>query len=172
MRRTTRGRIIGAAAAAALLALGACGGSDDADGDASAGGESDPATAAQSASPDADADALAFTECMRDNGVDMPDPGPGQGGFYQAFHGLEESYDQSSIDEAVAACQDLFPTYAGEGGHGQDDESVLALAECLREEGLDVPDDLFEDGALSDIDQDELRPAMEACRDVTAGSGQ
>jgi hypothetical protein len=169
----TQRRLFGAATAAvALLALSACGGSGDANGDASGGGGSDPAPASEAASPEADAEALAFAECMRDNGVDMPDPGPGQGGFYQAFHGLEDSYDQATLDQAIAACEDLFPTYAGEGGHGTDDESVLALAECLREQGLDVPDNLFEDGALGDIDEDELRPAMEECRDVWTDGGQ
>jgi hypothetical protein len=44
------------------------------DDDASAGGDAGAVDAAETASPDADADALVFAGCMRDNGVDMPDP--------------------------------------------------------------------------------------------------
>lgn len=173
MRCARRSRVFGAAAVAvALLGLSACGSSDDADADASGGGGSDPTTASATESPDADAQALVFAECMRDNGVDMRDPEPGQDGFFDAFHGIVEAYDRATVDQAVAACEDFFPTYAGTGGHGGDDEAVLALADCLREQGLDVPDSLFKDGALADVDQNELSAAMDECRDVWAGEDQ
>jgi len=109
---------------------------------------------------------------MRGNGVDMPDPAPGQEGLSEALHGIEENYDQATVDEALAACEELLPQRAHEGGHDQQrDEVMLALAECLREQGLDVPDNLFEGGGLHDVDDDELRAAMEECRDVLAGGG-
>ena len=76
------------AAVAALLALSACGGSDEADGVASAGGGGNAAKPAETeaAAPlDPDAQALVLAGCMRDNGVDMPDPGPGQQGLVDAF---------------------------------------------------------------------------------------
>jgi hypothetical protein len=152
-------------AAVVLLGLTACGGSSGDDGVAAA-----DTAALDTGSQDADAQALAFAECMRDNGVDMPDPGPGQQGFYQAFHEIESDYDQATIQQALTACEDLMPQFATEQ-HDDDDEAVLALAECLRDQGLDVPDNLFESGALHEIDQDQLRPAMEACRDVLAGGG-
>lgn len=172
MRRRTRSRGFGlAVAAVAVSGLSACGGSANADEDGSAGGGSDSATASETESPDADAEALVFAECMRDNGVDMPDPAPGQDGFFDAFHSVVGSYDRTTIDQAVAACEDFFPTYAGVE-HGQNDETVLALAECLREQGLDVPDNLFEGGGLPDVDQDELSSALEECRDVWAGADQ
>ncbi|MGH9211253.1 MAG: hypothetical protein ACRD2C_11300 [Acidimicrobiales bacterium] len=163
-------RVFAAVTAIALLALAGCGGSDD-DGAASAAPDGDVGSASEAASPDADAEALVFAECMRSNGVDMPDPAPDQDGFFDAFHSVVGQYDDTTLQNAIAACEDFFPTYAG-AAHGGDDEAVLALAECLREQGLDVPDNLFEDGALLDIDQDELRPAMEACRDVLSGADQ
>jgi hypothetical protein len=155
----------------ALLGLSACGGSAEADDDGTAEGEPDPATASETESPDADAEALVFAQCMRDNGVDMPDPAPGQDGFFDAFHGIVNSYDRGTIEQAVDACRDSFPTYAGED-HGQDDDAVLALAECLREQGLDVPDNLFQGGELPNVDQDELSAALEECRDVWSGENQ
>jgi hypothetical protein len=160
-------------AVVALFVLSACGGAAEGDGVASAGGEANPASenGAQGQFGE-EVRALAFAECMRGNGVDMPDPAPGRRGLSEAFHGIQEDYDQATIDEALAACQDLLPQRAHEGGHdAARDESELALAECLREQGLEVPDNLFEGGGLHDVEDDELRAAMEECRDVLAGGG-
>jgi hypothetical protein len=160
-------------AVVALLVLSACGGPADGDGVASAGGEANPASGDGAQEQlDEEVRALAFAECMRGNGVDMPDPAPGQGGLSEAFHGIQEDYDQATIDEALAACEDLLPQRAHEGGHdAARDEVELDLAECLREQGLEVPDNLFEGGGLHDVEDEELRAAMEECRDVLAGGG-
>jgi hypothetical protein len=168
---TARRRMFGAFAAVAfLLILSACRGAAG-DGVASAGGEAEQATESTERGPlDEEVQALAFAECMRGNGIDMRDPAPGQGGLREALHGLEDEYDQATIEQAVTACQDLLPQRAHEGGHdAARDEVELALAECLREQGLDVPDNLFEGGGLHDVDDEELRAAMEECRDVVAG---
>lgn len=173
MRRTTRAALV-----AGMLALGACGSGDDAGDNGGAGGASDvsPGTTADAsgaentATPDEDAQALVFAECMRTNGIDMPDPGSGQAAFFDAFHSTLGSYDRGQVQAAIDECSDYFPTYAG-AGHGASSEDQLALAECLREQGLDVPDDLFTSGAFADIDQDELTSALESCRDVVGGGG-
>jgi hypothetical protein len=162
MRHAIRGGVFSAATAVALLVLSACGGSADADGDTARGGES------ESESPDAQA--LEFAGCMRDNGVDMPDPGPGQEGLADALQAVAGDFAGTALEEAVSACQDLLPQYASEA-HGDDDEVMLDLAECLREQGLDVSDNPFDDAHAGDIDQDEFRAAMEECRGVMAGGG-
>jgi hypothetical protein len=147
-------------AVTALLALTACRGG------AEAPAAEDPGGGAR----DEEVQALAFAECMRGNGVDMPDPAPGQEGMSEALHGLEDDYDQATIEQAVTACRDFLPQRAHEGGHdAARQESMLALAECLREQGLEVPDNLFEGGGLHDVEDEELRAAMEECRDVLAG---
>jgi hypothetical protein len=155
-----------------LIALSAC--SDTAEGDsvASAGGEEDPANPAETedAAPlDDDDQALAFAGCMRDNGVDMPDPGPGQEGLAEAFQAITGDYDQATLRQAMAACEDLMPQYASEQQHEEGWE--LELAECLREQGLDVSDDPFEDAHRGEIDVNEFSAAMEVCRDVLIGGG-
>jgi hypothetical protein len=48
---------------------------------------------------------------------------------------------------------------------------MLDLAECLREQGLDVSDDPFDDAHSGAIDQGEFGLAMEECRGVMAGGG-
>jgi hypothetical protein len=172
-RNASRRLTLGAVAAVALLALSACAGAAEGDGVASAGGDANPAAEATEQGPlDEEVQALAFAECMRGNGVDMPDPAPGQGGLSEAFHEAEENYDQATIEEALAACEDLLPQRAHEGGHDASREEVeLALADCLREQGLEVPDNLFSGGALHGVEDDELRAGLEECRDVVAGGG-
>ncbi|MGH2656108.1 MAG: hypothetical protein ACRDIZ_05335 [Actinomycetota bacterium] len=156
---------------AALLVLSACG-APEADGVASAGGDENPANppAAEQAAPlDEDAQALVYAECMRDNGVEMPDPGPGRRGLVDALQAVAGSYDRATMRQALSACEDLMPQYASEEQHG--DDVMLALAECLREQGLDVSDTPFEDAHSGAIDVNEFSAAMEVCRDVLTGGG-
>jgi hypothetical protein len=158
-------RSFGAVAAVSLLVLSACS-TAGGDGVASAGGRASPAMEDAAQKPlDEETQALAFAECMRDNGVDMPDPEPGEEGLSGAFHGVEEEHDSETVDQALAACEDLLPRRAHGGGHDVDDETMLELAECLRDQGLEVPDNVFEGGALHGEDEDEVRAAMEVCRD-------
>jgi hypothetical protein len=168
---SARWRRVGAASVVALMIFSAC---SAADGDdvASAGGEENPAspTASEDNAPlDEDAQALVFAQCVRDNGVDMPDPGPGQQGLIDAFRAVERDYDRATLRQALSACQDLMPQYAQE--HPTGDDWQLELAECLREQGLEVSDTPFEDAHSGAIDVNEFSAAMEVCRDVLTGGG-
>jgi hypothetical protein len=168
-RRGTFGPV--AAVAALVMVLSACNGGGG-DGVASAGGEenpADPGKSEESAPLDADEQALVFAACMRDNGVDMPDPGPGQEGLAEAFQAVAGNYDPATLDRAIAVCEDLMPEYASEEEH--DDEWILEVAECLRDQGLDVSDDPFEDAHRGEIDVGEFSEAMEVCRDVLINGG-
>lgn len=156
------------------LALAGCTSSDTAQ-IATAGG----AAAAASASPEPSSTAdyeeqrLAFAQCMRDNGVPMPDPGSGSGPG-QGFRSLE-GVDQDTLDEAMTACESLRPSFGG--GTAQDlseadKQTLLDMAQCLRDEGFDVPDPTFDgrggflrpgpDSSINPRDP-EFRSAMETC---------
>jgi hypothetical protein len=172
-RTTARQCTFAAVAAVALLALSACGGTAEGDGVASAGGAENPANSAETvdtAPLDADAQALVFAGCVRDNGVDMSDPGPGRQGLIDAFQAVSADYDRATLQQALSACEDLMPQYPQEE-HPEGDDWMLALAECLREQGLDVSDNPFEDAHSGAIDVNEFSAAMEACRDVLQGGG-
>lgn len=167
---TARRRAFGAAAAIlALLVLSACGEAADGDGVASAEGEADQAATEDTTPMDADAQALAFAECMREEGIDMPDPAPGQRGLGEAFqHGAAQTRDRAAFERAQAACQEFLPQFehGDEAGHEQERrEMMLELAECIRAQGFDVSDDLAELRGHDAIDDDDLRVAMEECRD-------
>ena len=164
--RTTAARRLGWGATAVLLvALGACGsgGDDEPPAAAETGPGRGPATVV-----DEDAKAMVFAECMRANGLDMAEPAPGEDGFLDAFHAVVENVDEATAGRAIATCDGFFPTY-GEVGHGSNTAATVALAECLRGQGLDVPDNLFANGALGAVEPSDLRSALAGCRDVVAG---
>lgn len=110
-----------------------------------------------------------FAACMREHGVDLPDPEPGApvriGG---------PGADQDVLREAMDACRSLMPN----GGEPpklspEDLEKARAMAACMREHGVDVPDPDPEGGGAVRIrpgdgagipDREALDKALEACR--------
>lgn len=142
-----------ASVAGLALALSGCGsnGSDDS-GIAKIGDDNATATDGAAASGNAEEQALAFAQCMRDNGVDFPDPtvdADGNPSFEGAFgRGQEGGFDPSdtSFQDAMTACGDLMDgLQMGMGGGGSFDqegisEALYSYTQCLRDEGLDVGD--------------------------------
>jgi hypothetical protein len=163
-----------AAVCVALLTVSACSsGAADRDEVASAGDEASgasPAGTEGTAALDEGAQALRFAECMRDNGVDMPDPGPGQQGLADAFQAVAGDYDRATLRRAIAACEGLMPQYASDEQHTEGWE--LDLAECLRDQGLEVSDQPFDDAHSGAVDVNEFSAAMEVCREVLIRGGQ
>lgn len=99
---------------------------------------------------------LAFAECMRGKGIDMPDPG--EGGQISAGSG-------DLYLEAAETCQDeLGAPPAGSGDEGipseaEQHEIFLRMAECFRDNGIEIPDPAVGE-SLSipmDADQDVLK---------------
>lgn len=85
---------------------------------------------------------------------------------------LETANSGDAETDATAAADDTAD------GVASADEAALALSECLRDEGLDVPDigvdadgNIDLRGAFQELDpgDDSFRDAMEACSDVLAG---
>lgn len=165
MNRTTL-TVLGAAM---LLALTGCS-SGQGDGIASAGGTQ---SASQGAKPASDEDkAREFAECMRDNGVDLPDPVPdGDGGFDFGVAEADIDFNDPAFQKAVQACRDKLP---GGGREALDDPEVQAqlrvFAQCMRDNGIDFPDPDPDGGfgqAFMELDRNspEFQRAMDACRD-------
>jgi hypothetical protein len=125
-----------------VLGLAACGpGKVADDGIASAGkGTATPtASASPSASADMRAAQLKFTQCMREHGVNMPDPGPdGKMGFVQ-----KKGDDHAKAEKAMKACQPLMQKAVGDKMGKPDPQMIDKLvkyARCMREHGMDMPD--------------------------------
>jgi len=121
--------------------------------DPSASGSPGASPAASAISPQ-DA-ALAYARCMRENGVDMPDPQvtTGSGGEVKIDQQGGAPVSKEKMTAADAACRH-FMAAAGPNGKGpamsvEDQDKVLAFAKCMREHGIDMPDPDFTGGGFA-----------------------
>lgn len=146
-------------------ALAACGGDDDGTDDAVASLTEDDAADAEEASDDGDGgggqprremsaeeqDALLeFAQCMRDNGVDMPDPEIGEDGgvMIHAEGGVEAGASGPGEEEWEAAqeeCQPIMDEAMPEVEIDPEEQAemqdrLVEVAQCMRERGYDMPD--------------------------------
>ena len=169
---TTRRRAlcVALALAAGLAACGDGGGGDTDDGVASIDGDAAEQAAdggggdgdggggrsGQGRDPEFEDAMLEYAQCMRDNGVDMPDPefgddgsvsiraegGPGaeggSGGEDADFEAAEE--ECSPIMEEARPEVDIDPEEQAEM-----QDRMLEVAQCMREKGHDMPDPEFTD---------------------------
>lgn len=109
---------------AVLLIATACGG----------GGEKGDPGAEKEEAP------VAFAKCMREQGIDAPDPPPGERGF--GFVQPEEGGDEAAFDAARKECQEQVEAdYA----FLSEDEAILfdnlvKFARCMRGRNIDFPD--------------------------------
>ncbi|WP_158630488.1 hypothetical protein [Glycomyces terrestris] len=156
-------RVLLAAVALSALPLFAACGDEPADEVASAGG-----TASAEATGEAGQEEglQAFAECMRDQGVDFPDPDP-DGGFAGAEELRELLEDEP---EAVEACQE----HLASGEHDVSDPEVqaalLEFAQCMRDNGVeDMPDPGEEGFGPTLLEEGQADPewdaAIEACQE-------
>ncbi|WP_314140123.1 hypothetical protein [uncultured Plantibacter sp.] len=112
---------------------------------------------------------LAFASCMRDEGVDMPDPGKDGSG---AAISLGDA-DAEAFTAASKTCTDKLgapPAPAGGDVPVSDRfEEQLQMAECFRENGIDVPDPVK--GEAMNIPSDVPEDVLDACGlDMSNGS--
>lgn len=102
--------------------------------------------------------ALTFAQCMRDSGIDFPDPTVDENGtpsFGDAFRsGSDGEFDPQSDEfgAALETCDALTAdvTFGGHGGANMDPAilqvALLPYTDCLRDEGLDVGDFILGEG--------------------------
>jgi len=169
--------------------VAACGG---------AGGDDSPEVASLDSAPTADTDPdptatttepldpdeamLAYTECMREHGIDMPDPQPAGPGERGGMIALEVDPSSEEFEEAQTACEPIMEDAFGEmeidpEREAEMREQLLEFTECMREQGIDMPDPVFSEGGRVEIasgeggqalpaegpDSEEFQAAQEAC---------
>ncbi|GHJ46613.1 hypothetical protein Cs7R123_39550 [Catellatospora sp. TT07R-123] len=133
---------------AGALALAGCGQAPEDDGIASAGGGRATATPSAGPSLSRQEKGLKFAQCMREHGIDMPDPDPDGRITIQGGPG-----DKDKMDAASKACEQYAP-FGDRGGVGPDPqmaENMRKFAQCMRDNG--VPDFPDPDGGRMMIDQ-------------------
>jgi hypothetical protein len=160
-----------------VVALAGCAGDgDDGNGVASVGGTPSAAASSGAAAPGDSAElALKFAQCMREHGVDMPDPEI-DGGRISMRINAKPGVD---VDAAQEACKEYAPS-GGPGG-GQPDpqmrERMLAHAQCMREHGVEsFPDPAADQGGIridEDIAEDpDFAAAQKACDEQLGKPGE
>ena len=96
---------------------------------------------------------LAFARCMREHGVDMPDPdtsggGPGVVTFSAGAPGGKLDVDATKFQEADKACRDLLgdagPMNMSPEQQQEMQDQALAFSRCMREHGVNMPDPNFD----------------------------
>jgi hypothetical protein len=118
-----------------------------------------------------------FSKCMKDHGVDIPEPsgapapkaGGGQGSPGIVVQGAGP--DKEKIDKANEACRSLLPN----GGQppkldAQQLDEARKMAKCMREHGIDMPDPdpnnpgmMLPEGQGQRVDPEVMKKAAEEC---------
>lgn len=185
MHRRWRTLVLPVALAAGLLAA-ACGGPSEgaADGIASAGDGSVAKTAAdKKKKADPQQAGLDFARCMREHGVDMPDPIAGEGGRIMIGPGpggdaggpSRAAAPPAGFEAAHKACGHFLEDLVGDGPGRMDpaeQDRALKFAKCMRDNGVDMPDPDFSGGGMSIAiapgsgggpDSEAFKTAQKAC---------
>ena len=145
---------------------------------------------------------LEFAQCMRDYGVEFPDPvveadgtitfglRPGRGTGGQDAEGLQAIGRDPDLPAAQAACSEIIDGQAlGPGGQNFDEvqielmDRLLEFAQCMRDEGVDISDPdptVFGPGSGGgrpfgglDFDDADVSAAFDVCGDrLPAGPGR
>jgi hypothetical protein len=187
MRRDPRPhRLAGAVLGLGLaLALAACGGSPEGDRVASLSGDNATGTtagAAKTPSKDPQQAALDFARCMREHGVDMPDPEVDEQGRIRVRVGSGGGArpDPKKLEAAQQACGSLMG--GGDGDRQLDPaerDAMVAFARCMREHGIDMPDPTGEGLMLRrdgkdgpDPESEKFQEAEQACDHHLANLGR
>jgi len=148
------------------LALTACGGDPSTNGETAGDRERQMQDAA-----------LEYARCMRENGVDMPDPQFRQGGMSMRS---PKGVSPAKMRTADQACRKILeavkPPEMSESEQKEFRAAALANARCMREHGIDFPDPTFgpdggarvkfQRGSGVDPESAKFKAAQKACEDT------
>ncbi|GLZ75980.1 hypothetical protein Afil01_07870 [Actinorhabdospora filicis] len=134
-------------------------------------GEGDTPSAESSPSMSIEDTMVAYARCMREHGIDMPDPEPGKGVDLSVPDGM----DPQVVEAANQECKKFMPN----GGEppklsAEQLEKNRQYAKCMREHGLpDFPDPDPETGgiSLSGRQFDPNDPGFQAADKTCGGPG-
>jgi hypothetical protein len=171
MRRQLSSAVLAAPLVLVLLAgcsSGTGGDADVASADKGATTSAKPTSSAQPAS-DADERRLQFTQCLRDQGLDVKDYDPNDPNPFGELRDVDPKKRQAAMD----ACMKYAP--GGEKGRGLSEEGkaqMLEYVKCLRGQGLEIgdPDPTTGIPPIEDLQKirqggEDVKKAQAACQD-------
>ena len=121
---------------------------------------------------------LDYSRCMRENGIDMPDPKFEGDRVSLQVGGPGKAIDPAKMKVAEKACAKyrdaVKPPAMSEEKQAEFKKEALANARCMREHGIDMPDPTFDanGGARMNLgrginpESAKFQKAQKACRDV------
>ena len=126
---------------------------------------------------------LAFTQCLRDQGIDIDDPTVDSEGNLRlapiefTVEGGDAGTDPefSHFDDLIAPCEELLAgvVTTGSNNHATEfEDAMLEYAQCMRANGVDMPDPDFSSGGgivdlgMIDDEPETFAHADEQCRDL------
>jgi hypothetical protein len=170
-------------ALALSLVVAACAGSGKTGGVASLSGSDKPtATSTGGSSKDPKQALLAFSRCMREHGIDMPDPkfdSSGRATLTAKVGPGSPRPDDAKFKAAQRACQKNLPN-GGQPPKPDPEQTQRALqyARCMRQHGVNIPDPRPGGGITIDGNTLNLKPddpkfkaADQACQHFLGGKG-
>ncbi|MFJ2931278.1 hypothetical protein ACIO8G_00760 [Streptomyces sp. NPDC087219] len=167
IRRIIRAAAATSLAAALTLLATACSGSDS---DSAGSGSGKDGGSVSDEGKKAD-QAFEHRKCLREQGLDVPEPKPGEQGVGLTIGG--DGMSKEKMEKAFKACQDK----AGGAGFGKeptqaDKDKALAYAKCMRQNGFNMPDPKFDGGAQAAMpipqgaEKQKFDKAAKACESV------
>lgn len=131
---------------------------------------------------DQDQALLDFTQCMREQGIDIPDPEVDTDGNLRPSRPEPGTFERSEVQAAREACSELLDGVTF-GFRDRDrteiEDTLLEFAACMRDNGYDMPDPDFSvesgqgggpggGGPFGEIDRNDpvFQAATEACEDI------
>lgn len=182
------------------LALAACGSDDASDGVATLETVTSEASSTETtvAAVDSEEQLIAFTQCMRDEGVDIGDPVVDADGIISFGAVVGEATDEEGprrpdgFREATEVCGELLEGLElgfGRGDITEFEDQLLEFAQCMRDNGVEMDDPDFSSfgpgaegeggesgqggGPFSVIEFEDpaVQEALETCGDILDGFG-
>ncbi|ORT58747.1 hypothetical protein [Streptomyces sp. CB03238] len=102
--------------------------------------------------------ALEYRKCLREQGLDVPEPKPGEDPRGIAIGG---DLSKEQMEKAFKACR----SKSGAAGSGEitqaDKDKALKFARCMRENGVNMPDPKFDGAAQQALPMPTAGPEKE-----------
>ncbi|MBK5993588.1 hypothetical protein JHN53_18460 [Streptomyces sp. MBT58] len=114
--------------------------------------------------------ALEHRKCLREQGLEIPEPKPGEAGVGITLDGGGMS--RQEVEKAFKACQDKAVGGGPKELTQAEKDKMVAFARCMRKNGFDMPDPKFDGGAMQAApalkaeDMKKFEKAGKACESV------
>ncbi len=120
--------------------------------------------ASAAATTDAKDAMVELTRCLRQNGVDVPDPGSPE------EKGWRYTGDQATLQKAFKACEEYSARIPNPYDDPKVRDQMVQFARCMREHGIDMPDPPQQNTGL-DYNDPMLQQAAKECAETIPGWG-